>query len=235
MTCKLLILIFYLSNIHNGAVKMELFYIMLVLLLVSRLFGELTERFGQPSLVGELIAGITLGILVHQYSGAFPVLAGIPDDEVFIAITDLAIFFLMLLAGLELYPAELAKASKKAFTIAVGGMLFPLAIGFGLGWLFIPESNFKLAQTLFIATTLAVTAIPVAAKVLMEFGQCGIDHRRYCLARRFVCTSRTDPADYRLFVLGSSHPTFRTSLSHLRNKFFHTVAPVVLARANDRN
>jgi Kef-type K+ transport system membrane component KefB len=150
---------------------MELFYIILVLLLLSRLFGELTERFGQPSLVGELIAGISLGILVHQYSGAFPVLAGIPEDEIFIAITDLAIFFLMLLAGLELYPAELAKASTKAFTIAVGGMLFPLAIGFGLGWLFIPESDFKLAQTLFIATTLAVTAIPVAAKVLMEFGQ----------------------------------------------------------------
>jgi len=150
---------------------MELFYILLILLIVSRLFGELAERLNQPTLVGELIAGIALGVLVKHYSGSFPVLAEIPENTVFIAITDLAIFFLMLLAGFEMHPKEFAKASKNAFMIAIGGMLLPLVIGLGVGWVVIPASEFKQAHALFIATALAITAVPVAAKVLMEFGQ----------------------------------------------------------------
>ena len=40
---------------------MELFFVLLILLIATRSFGEVAERFGQPALVGELLAGITLG------------------------------------------------------------------------------------------------------------------------------------------------------------------------------
>ena len=39
---------------------MELFFILLILLVTTRIFGEIAERLGQPSLVGELIAGIVI-------------------------------------------------------------------------------------------------------------------------------------------------------------------------------
>jgi Kef-type K+ transport system membrane component KefB len=126
---------------------------------------------GQPALVGELISGIALGIVVNHYSGFFPILAEVPEDKVFNALTDLAIFFLMLLAGLETHPRKFAEASGGAFVVAVGGMVVPLAAGLGLSWFFIPESEFKLAQSLFIATALAITAVPVAVKVLMDMGK----------------------------------------------------------------
>ena len=45
---------------------MDLFFILLVLLVVTRAFGEVAERIGQPSLVGELIAGIVLGTLAMK-------------------------------------------------------------------------------------------------------------------------------------------------------------------------
>lgn len=147
---------------------MELFYILLVLLLITRLFGELAVRLKQPALVGELVSGIALGMVVRHYSGTFPVLADLPDNNIFHAITDLAIFFLMLLAGVETHPRELAKVSGSAFLIAVGGMTVPLAAGLGLGWLYIPDSEYKMAQSLFIATALAITAVPVAVKVLID-------------------------------------------------------------------
>lgn len=150
---------------------MELLYIILVVLAVTRLAGELAERFEQPALLGEIIGGIALGVAISQSYSSFPILREATDSEAFNAITELAIFFLMLLAGIELKPRKLAKASSKAVVIATGGFILPLAAGFGLTWLFLPESDLKLAQALFVGTALAITAIPVAVRILMDLDQ----------------------------------------------------------------
>ena len=147
---------------------MEIFYILLILLVITRALGEVAVRLGQPALVGELLAGIALGAAIRFSPSSFPVMHAIPDNEVFTAITDLGIFFLMLMAGLEMHPKEVAEKSKGAMFIALGGLIIPLLVGFSLGWLFLPQSNVRLAQALFIGTALAITAVPVAAKVLMD-------------------------------------------------------------------
>ncbi|MGK0186286.1 MAG: Kef-type K+ transport system membrane component KefB [Verrucomicrobiales bacterium] len=147
---------------------MELFYILIVLLVVTRSFGELAKRCHQPELVGQLTGGIILGVVVNHFSGTFPILADLTHNEVFHAFTDLGIFFLMLLGGLEMHPRELGKASHKAFWIALAGLIIPFLAGAGLGWIFIPDSEWKIAQVLFLGTTLAITAIPVAVKVLQD-------------------------------------------------------------------
>jgi Kef-type K+ transport system membrane component KefB len=150
---------------------MELFYILLILLFVSRTFGAVAHGLGQPTLVGELIAGIAIGLALH--ATGFDLLEGgaLVDNEVFTVLTDLGIFFLMLLAGLELRPDELREASVSAVAIAVVGMVLPLAAGFALGWWMLPESDLHFAQSLFLGTALAVTAVPVAARVLIDLGR----------------------------------------------------------------
>ncbi len=150
---------------------MSILYILLVLLIVTRLFGELAERFKQPALLGELVAGICLGMLVHRFDATFPVLAGLADNEVFQSLTDLGIFFLMLLGGIELHPAKLIKASKNALVIAVAGMLVPLGLGVLLGYIALPQTELKSAQLLFLGTAMAVTAVPVSIKALMDLGK----------------------------------------------------------------
>lgn len=150
---------------------MEILYILLVLLLVTRTFGEVAERCGQPALVGELLSGIALGVVVGRFSHVFPVLSELTDDRVFRAITDLGVFFLMLYGGVEMRPKDLAKASASSFVVAVSGLVVPLAVGFGAGWYFIPESSFKFAQCLFIGTAISITAVPVAIRVLMDLGK----------------------------------------------------------------
>jgi len=147
---------------------MEIFCVLLILLLITRAFGEVAVRLGQPALVGELLAGIALGATIRFSPSSFPVMHAIPDNDVFTAITDLGIFFLMLMAGLEMRPREVAEKSKGAMFIAAGGLIIPLLVGFSLGWFFLPRSDVKLAQALFIGTALAITAVPVAAKVLMD-------------------------------------------------------------------
>lgn len=150
---------------------MEILYILLVLLLVTRAFGEVAARLGQPPLVGELIAGIVLGLVVRRFSGTFPILAGLPNDDVFRSITDLGIFFLMLLAGVEMRPRELAETSVKAVFVAIGGMLVPFAAGFAAGWSIVPDSSYRVAQCIFIATALSITAVPVVVRALKDIGQ----------------------------------------------------------------
>jgi Kef-type K+ transport system membrane component KefB len=150
---------------------MEILYVLLVLLIATRAFGELAVRGGQPALVGELLAGVLLGIVVTHNSEAFPVLAELSEDRVFAAVTDLGIFFLMLMAGLELRPKKLAEASGRAVLVAVGGLLLPLALGIGLGWWLLPESDLHSAQSLFLGVALAITAVPVSVGVLLSLGK----------------------------------------------------------------
>lgn len=150
---------------------MEILYILLVLLFVTRTFGEIATRLGQPPLVGELIAGIVLGLVVRHYSETFPILAGLPDSDVFKAVTDLGIFFLMLLAGVEMRPRELAETSVRAVFVAIGGMALPFAAGFALGWYVLPASPYRIAQCIFIATALSITAVPVVVRALKDIGQ----------------------------------------------------------------
>lgn len=150
---------------------MDLFYVLLVLLVATRAFGELAERLGQPSLVGELIAGITLGAVVARFPGAFSDLVGLPKNRVFMSITDLGMFFLMLFAGIEMQPHKILRYSGGAVVVAIGGMVLPLALGTGLGFVFLPDAPLKLLQCLFLGTALAITAVPATVRILMDLDQ----------------------------------------------------------------
>lgn len=150
---------------------MEILYVLLVLLVATRVMGELAVRIGQPALTGELLAGVLIGILVTNQSGAFPVLSGLSQNQVFRAITDLGIFFLMVMAGLELRPEKLAKTSLQSAAVALGGLILPLGLGWMLGVAFLPESELQKAQALFIGVALAITAVPVSVGVLLSMNK----------------------------------------------------------------
>ncbi len=150
---------------------MSIIYVLLILLIVTRIFGEISERLGQPALLGELLSGVCLGMLVHHFNQTFPVLAGLADNEVFHAITNLGIFFLMLLGGIELSPVKIFKSSKDALAVATGGMFVPFAIGLGFAYMALPKSDLLVAQALFLGTVMAVTAVPVSIKALMDLNK----------------------------------------------------------------
>ncbi len=149
---------------------MELFFILLILLVATRTFGEVAERLGQPGLVGELIAGIALGTVAAQYADLLPHIAELDQNPVFDSITDLGMFFIMLFAGVELQPHRLIKYSRGAFVVAICGMVLPMALGIGLGWAFLPDSDAFLAQSLFLGTALSITAVPATVRILMDLG-----------------------------------------------------------------
>lgn len=150
---------------------MEILYLILVLLVFTRIFAELAERTGLPAIVGELVAGVALGFVLRGSLDTLVLLWSACQSETFTALVSLGMFFLMLLAGIRMEPLEFARVSKSAILVAVGGMIVPVMAGFALGLEVLPESPFRLVQSLFLGTALAITAVPVAVRIFMDLGQ----------------------------------------------------------------
>lgn len=174
---------------------MELLYILLVLLIVTRLFGEIFARLSQPVLAGELLSGVILGVIVKKNERWFPILSDLAENQIFDAITDLGIFFLMLLAGIEMRPRDLARTSGSALFVALGGMLLPMPLGLGLGYFSLPDSDWKTAQMFFLGVALSITAVPITIATLIELKQ---QHSR--LGRTIISAAVFDDI-FSLFLL----------------------------------
>jgi Kef-type K+ transport system membrane component KefB len=90
----------------------QLFVNVVIILVAARLLGELFQRFNLPSLVGELLAGVVIGPSV---------LSLVKPTDSLTVLSDLGVFFLMFLAGLEMDPREIRKAgSLRIFRISFG-------------------------------------------------------------------------------------------------------------------
>jgi Kef-type K+ transport system membrane component KefB len=135
----------------------ELFVSVIIILVAARVLGELFQRLRQPPLVGELLAGILIGPSVFgiiHYNSNLGVLS------------DLAVFFLMLLAGLEMNPRDIRRVGRYAVIISVVAFVIPFVAGTAVSHLF----GLPLIQSLFMGLLLSITAVPVSAIVLMQFG-----------------------------------------------------------------
>lgn len=155
-----------------------LFLQMGVLLLVARLLGEAMKKADQPPVLGELLAGIVLGpsLLGWTAPGVFAAL--FPSDVAWSAgletVSWLGLALLMLVIGLETDIHLLRSLGRPTFMVSLFGLVVPFGAGLGLGYLlperFIPATASRLTTSLFLATALSVSAMPVIAKVLADLG-----------------------------------------------------------------
>jgi Kef-type K+ transport system membrane component KefB len=148
---------------------MRFLYLILVLLVVTHVFAVLARRLRMPTIVGELVAGVALGVTLSRYREYIPLLWELTCGDAFAALANLGMFFLMLLAGIRMQPLDFTRTSRAAPFVALGGMAVPVVSGTALGLMMFPDSPFKLVQSLFLGTALAITAVPVTIRMLMEF------------------------------------------------------------------
>lgn len=140
--------------------------------------GEIAQRLRQPSVVGEILAGIILG--PSLLSGLFPALGAwiIPQSAVsgylLEVVSLLGALFLLLITGLETDLGLIRQHARTAMGVSFGGILVTFTSGFALGWylpddlLAQPGEGYRLVFALFVATAMSISAIPVIAKVLMD-------------------------------------------------------------------
>ena len=143
---------------------------LLALLIIARVFGELAERLGQPASVGEILSGIALVSAAGWVGQSLPFLDQLIASDALEAAAHIGIFFLLLVAGIEIEPKEIAENFGVSFAVAFGGMIVPLLGGFGLVWFFLPETDLRLVQALLAGIALSISAIPAIVKMLSELG-----------------------------------------------------------------
>ncbi|SHF55906.1 transporter, CPA2 family [Fodinibius roseus] len=147
-----------------------------ILLLAARTLGEVARRLGQPSVVGEILAGIILG--PSLLSSLFPEFGHymIPQNEVqgylLETVSLLGAMFLMLITGLETDIKLIKRHARTAIGVSFGGITITFATGFLLGQylpdFLVADPGNRLIFELFVAVSLSISAIPVIAKVLMD-------------------------------------------------------------------
>lgn len=138
---------------------MSLIEALLLLLVLSRVLGELAARFSQPSMVGEILAGILLGPSLLGYVQLTPEIK---------AIADLGVLLLVFLAGMEMDTEGLVASFRgRGVWVSAAGFVVPLLLGMLVGRAFHQDQT----RTLFIGLCIAITALPVSVRILMDLGK----------------------------------------------------------------
>ncbi|QFU83596.1 cation:proton antiporter domain-containing protein [Natronorubrum aibiense] len=147
-----------------------------VLLFVARALGETFRALGQPAVVGELLAGVVLGpsILGLVAPGIYESLFLVSEAQFHLleVISWLGLIMLLIVTGLETDIDLIVSKGRTALILSLGGIIVPFATGFALGWVlpsaFIAAPEERIVFSLFLATAMSISAIPVIAKVLIE-------------------------------------------------------------------
>jgi Kef-type K+ transport system membrane component KefB/nucleotide-binding universal stress UspA family protein len=149
---------------------------LVILILVGRLLGEAMQRIGQPSVMGQLLAGILLGpsLLGWLWPDAqhwlFP--AAKEQKSMIDAISQFGILLLLLLTGMETDLKLVRKVRRAAASISLTGVAVPFACGIALG-VFLPESLLpdpgkRLLTSLFLGVALSISSIKIVAAIVRE-------------------------------------------------------------------
>lgn len=140
----------------------------------ARGLGALARHFGLPAVVGELSAGLLLGPSVFKVVWPSGFEWFLPESEVQSAMVQAVSWFgaafLLVVAGFETDLDLIRRLGRAAALVTAGSVLVPLAGGLVAGWsmptTFYGDSANRLVFTLFIATSVAVSALAVVAKIL---------------------------------------------------------------------
>lgn len=147
-----------------------------LLLIAARLFGEFFRKFKMPLVVGELIAGVVLGpSLLGSFYPKFSSLVFTSNLNASLAlngITNISIVMLLFVAGMELNLSLIRQQGKAAFSTSTFGLVVPLLMGYFSAYYFYEwygrNSADKLVFALFMGTSMAISALPVIARTLID-------------------------------------------------------------------
>ena len=146
------------------------------ILILARIFSELCKKIQMPIVMGEILLGIILGPTI--FGALSPDLSAAILPKVGAAkialegITNLAVVMLLFVAGMGAQLQVMLKQGKAGAYTSFTSMLIPFVLGFSAAWFFPHFFNYsedrKLAYALFFGIAMAVSALPVITRILME-------------------------------------------------------------------
>jgi len=147
-----------------------------LLLLIGRGLGELVQKIGQPSVIGQLLGGLVLGpslfgwLFTAAHHLVFPDSA--TQKSLLTGISNIGVMMLLLLTGMETDLKLVGKVGAPAFLVSAAGVAVPFLCGFALGWYIpaslLPDPHHRLIAALFLGTALSISSIKIVAMIVRE-------------------------------------------------------------------
>nr|WP_312512603.1 cation:proton antiporter [Chryseobacterium culicis] len=144
------------------------------IIMTARLFGWICMKIKQPTVIGEMIAGIVLGpSLVGMYFPEFSAFL-FPKESLgnLQFLSQIGLILFMYIVGMELDLSVLRKKAHDAVVISHASIIIPFALGIGLSYFvyreFAPDGIQFTSFALFIAISMSITAFPVLARIVQE-------------------------------------------------------------------
>ncbi|MCB6078827.1 cation:proton antiporter [Flavobacterium psychrophilum] len=148
----------------------------ITIIIVARFFGWIFKKIGQPSVIGEIIAGIFLGpSVVGMYFPEFS-LALFPTESLgnLQFLSQIGLILFMFVIGMELDLKVLKNKANEAVVISHASIVIPFALGISLAYFvyyrFAPQGVEFLSFSLFMGIAMSITAFPVLARIVQERG-----------------------------------------------------------------
>jgi len=162
--------------LDKNHILLQLLCALSFILIVTRIFGGLAKKIGEPAVIGEVLGGIVIGPSLLGW--VFPAVSAfffppevLPHISV---IAQLGIIFYMFVVGLEFDLSVLKNNAHSTLLISHVSIIFPLLLGFVLGAFtytdFAPAGVQPLHFALFVGISLSITAFPVLARILTDKG-----------------------------------------------------------------
>lgn len=149
----------------------------IVILIFARIVAWLFTKLGQPSVIGEILAGIVLGpsVMGWLWPEGFQFLFPSASLHNISLLSQFGLIFFMFVIGMELDLDEIRKQLRKSFVIAHSGIVAPFILGVMASIILYDtyggEKSSLLTFALFVGISLSVTAFPVLARIIQEQGK----------------------------------------------------------------
>lgn len=149
----------------------------ITIIFTARLFGWIFKKIGQPTVIGEIIAGIVLGPSLLGYyfpelfHSLFPTREALGHLQF---LSQIGLILFMFVVGMELDLKVLRNKAHEAVVISHASIIFPFALGIGLAYFtyqtLAPQNISFTAFGLFMGIAMSITAFPVLARIIQERG-----------------------------------------------------------------
>lgn len=134
---------------------MELIFELAIILLASKLAGDISVKLGQPSVLGKLLIGILLGPAV---------LGLVSETKTLEEISQIGVILLMFIAGMETDVDEFKRSGKASTLVGVSGIVVPLFVGYIAGIIM----NMTNIESMFLGLLLSATSVSISVQALKE-------------------------------------------------------------------
>ncbi|MEN9336338.1 MAG: hypothetical protein RLZZ500_1325 [Bacteroidota bacterium] len=165
------------SMVHNLKHPLAILLLQIItIIIVARFFGWIFRKIGQPTVIGEIIAGIFLGpSVVGMYFPEYSTLLFPPESLGNLQfLSQIGLILFMFVIGMELDLKVLKNKANDAVVISHASIVIPFALGIGLSYFiyykFAPDGVEFLAFSLFMGIAMSITAFPVLARIVQERG-----------------------------------------------------------------